>query len=297
MSQPRQTEERRGAGSARDNVTASEPATAEPQGPLKSYGTILEEETQLAVKELRRPTLGLIASGLVAGLGIGTSLLAMAAILTAEGGEPGGPGTAVLMASAYAVGFIIVILGRTDLFTEYTTLAILPVLDGRSSLGRLARFWGLIYLSNLVGAALFAAALASLATRMGVLEPWALGSIAEELVRHPDLVILASAGLAGWLMGFLSWLIAAGRDTISQIFFVWLVAAAIGLGELHHVVVGTAEVLGGAFAGQGVTVADFGRFLLWTTLGNAAGGLIFAVLIRYSTVAGGASTRDSGTEV
>lgn len=286
MSQPRQGAGGRDAAPDED-VVASRPVSGKGQGPLKSYRTILEEETQLAVEELERPTLGLLASGLVAGLGIGTSLLAMAAILTAGGGEPGGPGTAVLMASAYALGFVIVILGRTDLFTEYTTLAILPVLDGRSSLGRLARFWGLIYLSNLVGAALFAGVLAGLGSGMGVLEPWALGSIAHHLIRHPDLVILASAGLAGWLMGFLSWLIAAGRDTISQIFFVWLVAAAIGLGELHHVVIGTAEVLGGVFAGQGVGAVDVARFVLWTTVGNAVGGLVFAVLIRYSTIAGG----------
>ncbi len=286
MSQPRQSSDERRAGSAEDDITARSPVPGELQGPLKSYRTILQEETQLAVEELERPTLGLLASGLVAGLGIGTSLLAMAAILTAEGGEPGGPGTAVLMASAYALGFVIVILGRTDLFTEYTTLAILPVLDGRSSLGRLARFWGVIYLSNLLGAALFAAVLASVGARIGVLEPWALRSIAEDLVRHPGLVILASAGLAGWLMGFLSWLIAAGRDTISQIFFVWLVAAAIGLGGLHHVVIGTVEVLGGVFADPGITLVDYGRFVLWTTLGNAIGGSVFAVLIRYTAAAG-----------
>lgn len=54
---------------------------------------------------------------------------------------------------------------RTLEALERTTVAILRVLDGRSSLGRLVRFWGLVYVANLVGAALFAAALAGVAFR------------------------------------------------------------------------------------------------------------------------------------
>jgi formate/nitrite transporter FocA (FNT family) len=41
-------------------------------------------------------------------------------------------------------GFLFVILGRSELFTEHTTLAVLPVLDGRASLRQLGRLWGLI---------------------------------------------------------------------------------------------------------------------------------------------------------
>jgi len=87
--------------------------------------------------------------------------------------------------------------------------------------------------------------------------------------------------LAGWLMGLLSWLVTASRDTISQIFFVWLVTTAIGLSHLHHVIAGTAEVLAGLFAGQGITWADVGRFLFLVTLGNALGGIFFVALLKF----------------
>ena len=73
-----------------------------------------------------------------------------------------------------------------------------------------------------------------------------------------------------------------GRDTTSQIVVIWLIATVIGLCGLNHVVVGSIEVLAGLFAGQGVTVADYGRFLLWTTLGNALGGSFFVALIKFS---------------
>ena len=60
-----------------------------------------------------------------------------------------------------------------------------------------------------------------------------------------------------------------------------LVTAAIGLANLHHVILGTVAVLAGAFAGQGVGAEDFGRFLLWATLGNAPGGVVFVALVKY----------------
>jgi formate/nitrite transporter FocA (FNT family) len=62
---------------------------------------------------------------------------------------------------------------------------------------------------------------------------------------------------------------------------VWLVTTGIGLAHLHHSIVGTVEVLAAVFAAQGVTLAEFGHFLLWATLGNAIGGLVFVALIKY----------------
>jgi formate/nitrite transporter FocA (FNT family) len=106
-----------------------------------------------------------------------------------------------------------------------------------------------------------------------------------------------SAVLAGWLMGLLSWLVAAGRDTISQIVIVWLVTTAIGFAGLHHVILGTVEVLSGAFSGQGINVNDFGRFLLWSTLGNAFGGVFFVALIKYGHAQANESDEPNGASI
>jgi formate/nitrite transporter FocA (FNT family) len=98
-------------------------------------------------------------------------------------------------------------------------------------------------------------------------------------------VIFVSAVLAGWMMGLLSWLVAAGRETISQIAIVWLVASGIGFAHFHHVIVGSVQLMMAAFAGQGVTAADFGRFLLFATLGNIIGGTVFVALLKYGRTA------------
>jgi formate/nitrite transporter FocA (FNT family) len=128
---------------------------------------------------------------------------------------------------------------------------------------------------------LFAGMTAVLGPALGVISRPALGEIAHGLLAHGGWEIFTSAILAGWLMGLLSWLVTASRDTISQVFFVWLVMTAIGFSHLHHVIAGSAEVLAGLFAGQGITWADFGRFLLLATLGNTLGGSFFVALLKF----------------
>jgi formate/nitrite transporter FocA (FNT family) len=262
-------------------------AQTEELEPKKASGQILRHEIQEGRTALERPLGGLFLSGLSAGLDIGFSLFLMAVMKTQLDGQLPRPVPELLIANMYAVGFLFVVLGRSELFTEQTTLAVLSVFNRQGTLAALARTWGVVYVSNLIGAAVFAGAAVLIGPALGVIEPRAFGEIATSLTAHPGYVIFLSAVLAGWLMGLLSWLVAAARDTISQIAIVWLIAAVIGFAHLHHVIVGSVEVLAGVFAGQGVTAADFGRFLLWTTLGNAVGGPIFVAIIKSGHAIGG----------
>lgn len=86
--------------------------------PQKSYRTILYQEIIAGLAELKRPTGGLLLSSLSAGLDIGFSLLLMAVMLSAVAGRLSDPVTDILVANMYSVGFILVILGRSELFTE-----------------------------------------------------------------------------------------------------------------------------------------------------------------------------------
>jgi formate/nitrite transporter FocA (FNT family) len=252
--------------------------------PRKPARRILEHEISEGLGEIQRSTSGLFIAGLSAGLDLGFSIFLMAVMLSNAEGKLPQPIVEVLMAHMYTIGFIFVILGRSELFTEHTTLAVLPVLNGRASLGGLARLWAIIFFSNLIGASLFGALIAWIGPALGVVKPSAMGFLSHQMVAQGWWVILLSAVLAGWMMGLLSWLVAAGRDTISQIVFVWFVTSAIGFSHLHHAISGTTEVLMGLFAGQGITLADYGHFLLWTTIGNSLGGVFFVAVIKYSHV-------------
>lgn len=250
----------------------------------RSYQEILEQEIQQGTRELKRPAAGLLGSGLSAGLDIGFSAFLMAVMLTLVEGEISPVLQRILIANMYSVGFIFVILGRSELYTEHTTLAFLPVLDGRSTLPELGRLWGLVYVSNLVGCTIFAAISAYAGPALGVARAEAFETLASELLGHGWLPMLTSAVLAGCLMGLMSWLVVAARETISQLFVVWLIATSIGLAQLHHVVAGTVEVLAGLFAGDSITLADCARFLFWATLGNTVGGVFFLALIKYAHI-------------
>jgi formate/nitrite transporter FocA (FNT family) len=251
---------------------------AEPKKPSRQ---ILQHEIEEGADALDRPLGALFVSGLSAGLDIGFSLFLMAVVRTLTEDGFGEPARKLLIGNMYAIGFIFVVLGRSELFTEQTTLAVLPVLNRRATPAALARLWAVVYVANLLGAAAFAGLVVQIGPALGVIDGRVFGDLARAVTDHPGVVMFGSAVLAGWLMGLLSWLVAASRDTISQIVLVWLIATVIGLGGLHHVVVGSVEVLAGAFSGA-VSAADYGHFLLWTTLGNAVGGSFFVALIKYS---------------
>jgi formate/nitrite transporter FocA (FNT family) len=253
--------------------------------PQKSYSTILRQEILAALNELKRPTGGLFVSSVSAGLVIGFSLLMMATMLTSVAGTFSEPVIHIILSGMYSIGFVLVIIGRSELFTEHTTLAVLPVLDGRASLLQLLRIWGIVFTGNITGAMVFTIIVTWISPVLGIVEPWAYVEIARSLLDNDSWAIFASAVFAGWLMGELTWLLAAGRDTISQVFFVCLLTTVIGFLNLHHSIAGTVEVLSGVIISPDMHLPDFGRFLFVTTTGNAIGGVIFVALIKYGHAA------------
>lgn len=270
---------------------SSEPAPETAKGQAKDYGTILEEEIVQGLHEMERPSLGLLLSGLSAGMDVGFSFLVMASVFSIMGGDLSDPATRLLVAAAYPVGFIFVVLGRSELFTEHTTLAVFPVLGGRASLWSLGRLWGLIYSSNIAGCAAFAALLAWIGPALGAFTPTAAGRLAAHALRPEWPVLLGSGVLAGWMMGLLSWLVSASQETVSRIIVVALVTSAIGVAGLHHCILGSAEVLTSVFLGTH-ELGAYLHFLLYASLGNAAGGVLFVAVIKYShAVRGPAGSR------
>jgi formate/nitrite transporter FocA (FNT family) len=265
--------------------TLTEPRSHE-ISPKKSSGKIYDQELEEGLGALEFPFAQLAISGVAAGLELGLSLLFIAIVRTDAERVWAKPAVELLVATMSSFGFIAVILGRSELFTEQTTLAILPVLSGKKSIVQVGRLWTIVYVANLIGAALCALFIVYVGPSLHVVEEPVFGRIATSLVEHPAGTIFASGILAGWIMGLLSWLVAAGRDTISQIAIIWMFTGAISLGHLHHSILGATEVLGGVFSGRN-TAAEFGHFLLWATLGNAVGGAGFVALLKYGHAGNG----------
>jgi len=256
----------------------------EQAAPKRAPKEILKSEIHEGLGALERSAGGLFVSGLSAGLDLGFSLLLMGVMWTQTNGKLPAPVVHWLVANMYAVGFIFVVIGRSELFTEQTTLAVLPLLNGNSSVKALLRLWVIVFVANLLGAAIFAALVAFVGPRLGDISPEAFKYLASATVDHGSLELFLSAVLAGWLMGLLSWLVAAGRDTISQIVIVWMVTTTIGFAGLHHVVAGSTEIFAGMFSGSGITAGNAARVIAMATLGNVFGGVVFVAVIKFGHV-------------
>jgi len=212
----------------------------------------------------------------------------MGVILTLSAGSYGDLSTELLLASAYSVGFIFVILGRSELFTEHTTLAVMPVIDGKASLKKLGRLWSIVYAGNIIGGLIFTGLAVLLMPGLGVIEKAAFETIAYKLVSHELHWLLIAGIFAGWLMGLLAWLITAAKNTIDRVFLIWIVTATIGMFHLPHSIAGNVEVLLGLFTSSSITITDYLAFLSLSTVGNAIGGAIFVGLMKYGHVVRGA---------
>lgn len=245
----------------------------------KTAGEILETVVEDGRKELDRASAGLAFSGFAAGLNISFGAVAMAVV----GAMTGGIGLAAML--VYPIGFLIVVIGRAQLFTENTVTPVVVVLSNGSRLMNMLRLWVVILGFNLLGAAAFA----STAYYAEILNPEALGLIFEEVstkIEYGFFTIAAKAVFGGWIVALIAWMVASSRDTISQVFFIYGLAFLIPAAGLPHCVAGSSEVFMGVFAGE-FTWGEYGwDFLLPTTLGNIVGGVFTVTLLNYGQVIG-----------
>ena len=249
----------------------------------KTAEKIFSEQIRMGLDLHSRSSSGLFVSSLAAGLEIGFTLFLSGIIYTMFNGEIPDVFLQWVLALTYPVGFILVIIGRSELFTEHTTLAVVPVLNRYASMKSLARVWGLVYSGNLLGGLIIGMILTLLGTRMDIISREGFYHLAEKLIRHDWGIILASGALAGWLMGLLSWLVTSAQETISRIVIVFLITSLIGMGGLHHSIIGSIEVMAGVLVSD-ISVGQYVHFLVWTTLGNIFGGAVFVSVLKFNLV-------------
>lgn len=232
-------------------------------------------------EELDRSASALFWSGLAAGIAINASLLAEAALRLHL---PDAPWRELVVAFGYPIGFLVVILGRMQLFTESTVTATLPLATHPSltALGRTLRLWSIVIVANLIGTAIAAGLMAT-----GVLGAAALRESAIEVATKitelgPGTTFL-NAVPAGFLIAAISWVLPNARE---QSF--WIIMAftyLIGIAGFSHSIVGSDEAFLLLFAGRidalGA-VASIGPAIL----GNLVGGAGLFALLAHGQVSG-----------
>jgi len=235
-----------------------------------------------AREEMRRPAVSLLMSALASGLVIGFSFLASA---FAASTVP--PQYAHAAASAaYPLGFIFVVMARSELFTENTLNPVIPFLEhrDRKTFRRLVRMWALLLIGNLVGAVIFGSTLAG--TRMVETSLHReLLQIAQSTTEGGFGPVLYAGVFAGWLIALLSWLLASTQYSGTQIVFIWLCTAPIMALRFRHSIAGAVEAFYRAAAGDATWGGMLGEFVAPAVIGNAIGGVLLVALLNYGQVA------------
>lgn len=234
-------------------------------------------------EELKRTTSALAWSGFAAGLSMGFSLIAEGLL---QAYLPDAHWTPLLSKLGYSVGFLIVVLGRQQLYTETTLTAVLPLLSKRNAETGIAtlRLWGIVLAANIVGTYLFALCVAKV--------PLFSQHIQQSLVKvsfggteGSFGVVFMRAVFAGWLIALMVWLLPAAES--AKVSIIIITTYLIGLGGFNHVIAGSVKTLFLVVSGS-IAASDYwARFFAPTLLGNIVGGVSLVAFLGHAQVVAG----------
>jgi formate/nitrite transporter FocA (FNT family) len=232
-------------------------------------------------QELQRTNMALALSGLAGGLSMGFSFLSEALL---RASLPETTWRHSVESFGYSVGFIIVVLGRQQLFTENTLTAILPVVTRRDmpTFYSAARLWGVVLAANIVGTWLFALLLHA----PGLIAPdvtAAMQSIGIEAIPPVFGVTLLKAFFAGWLIALMVWILPSAQA--ARLWVILIITYIVSLAHLSHIVAGSTEAAYAVLSGT----AGFGdyliNFLIPTLIGNSIGGVLLVTVLNHGSIA------------
>jgi formate/nitrite transporter FocA (FNT family) len=268
-------------GSAAELTQAERRVAAERTAPRAAV--IHEAIRSEGESELRRPFSALIWSGLAAGLSIGFSLVARGLL---QAHLPDTSWRPLLADFGYSVGFLAVILGRQQLYTENTLTVVLPLLTRRDlpTLMQVIRLWIVVLAANLAGGCAFAWALASLNIFPAEVNH-AFADIALAAVSAGWFALLVRGIVAGWIIALMVWMM-PGADS-SRAFIIVVMTYLVALGDLPHGIAGSVDGFLLVARGMVSWSSMLGLYLAPVLVGNTIGGVALVAFFNHAQVVTG----------
>lgn len=239
-------------------------------------------------EELDRPVSSLFFSGLAAGMAIASSLIAEGALHHAL---PDTPWRTIIVSLGYPIGFLVVILGRMQLFTESTITAMLPLVTKPSgwALRRTLRLWSVVLGANLIGTALAGGMIA--AGLLGGSElRTAIIEVSMAITELSPGATFVNAIPAGFMIAILAWSLPNARGEAFMVIFA--VTYVVAIGGFSHSIVGSDEAFLLLFTGHVDLVRTFAGLLLPAIMGNLVGGAGVFALLAHAQVRGEMRQKD-----
>ncbi len=227
----------------------------------------MEEAFDRLVEEgkerLERPLLALVATGTLGGIDIGFGILAYLVVMKHTGDT-------LLASLAFSIGFVALLLARSELFTENFLVPVTAVVAKSGTLLGLARLWSVTLATNLIGGSLI---MWILLTARPDLKPEAV----EIGTHYADLGIngesFALAVLAGAVITLMTRMQHASDSLGIKLVPAVLFGALLTGGELFHCVLDSLFMIGGVMAGGDYGAPTMLAALAWAVLGNMVGGI------------------------
>ena len=244
---------------------------------LVLHETVREE----GERELNRPSRALALSGLAAGLSMGFSLVfqgLLHAYLPAAAWRP------LVDNLGYSVGFVIVVLGRQQVFTVNTLTAMMPRFTHPDwhTFFKVAKLWAVILLANLVGALLFSTIVAHTTIFPADIQH-SFAEVSQHSLRGGFGLTILRGIFAGWLIALMVWLLPSTEGT--KLHIIILLTYLVALGGFAHIIAGSVDVLYLVNVGAVSWGGYFLSFMLPTLIGNIIGGVSLVAALNFGQVA------------
>jgi formate/nitrite transporter FocA (FNT family) len=245
---------------------------------------IYEQVANNARQELGRSSVSLAISGLAGGVFMGLSALGNAiaiALLTPAGSAP--TQTVLFIGKMfYPLGFIVVILGRSQLFTENTLYPVALVLAEKKHVWKTLRLWATVLPANVLGALAFAA----IVSLTGALRPdmvHALSNLGADAIHNPPSTVFWSGVMGGWIIATVAWLVSGSHSITGSVMIIWMLTFVVGLGNFAHCVAASGEILTTILTGNAPWIT-YPNWLFFSVTGNICGGVGMVTLLEYGQV-------------
>ncbi len=268
-------------GGPEEEQEAPRPAREPDSGSQKnlerpSAEEIFEQVARNAKEELKRSNMSLAISGFTGGTFMGFSALGVGIVLAMLGTSPR---TFVLSRMLYPLGFIVVIVGRSQLFTENTLYPVALVLAERRQIWNTLRLWAIVLPSNVAGALAFAA-LISLTPALPPPVVHAIAQLGVQAAEVPLSTIFWSGVMGGWIIATAAWLVSGSHSISGSVMIIWLLTFVVGLGNFAHCIAASGEIFTAVLTGN-LPVLAYPRWFGPAVAGNVCGGVLMVTLLEY----------------
>ena len=258
---------------------------AEPESSTRRTAhEIYDKVKENARAELDRSPHALAFSGAAGGFAMGLTALAVASTHSVLGSSPAADFAALLF---YPAGFIAVIIGRFQLFTENTLYPVVLVLTERRHVFETLRLWGIVLFFNVIGALLFAL-LVGLTSSVQPKTQEEMVKLGLGMVASSPAQIFWSGIIGGWIIALVAWLVSASHWTIGQVAVTWLLCYIVGAGHFAHCIATSGEILVAAVRGA-TSVGSYAEWLGLAVIGNVIGGVTLVSIMNWGQVHAGES--------